>query len=40
MPYIIKYKDGTEEKRVISHYSELRYLIEILHIIGYQKIKQ
>lgn len=37
MSYIIKFVDGSEETRKISSGSELRYLIEILHIIGYKK---
>lgn len=39
MSYIIKFRDGSEEKRTIKHRSELRYLIEVLQIIGYQKVK-
>lgn len=39
MSYVIKYKDGSEEKRTIKNRAELRYLIEVFHIIGYQKVK-
>lgn len=39
MSYIIKFRDGSEEKRMIKCHSELRYLIEVLKIIGYQKVK-
>lgn len=39
MSYLIKYIDGNEEKKVIKTQSELRYLIEVLKIIGYKRIK-
>lgn len=39
MAYIVKYKDGSEE-RVITTQTGIKYLIEKAFIIGYRRAKK
>lgn len=38
MAYIVKYKDGSEE-RVVTTQTDIKYLIEKMLIIGYRRAK-